>query len=138
MTTQTLLDRWPSLLAITMAIVFPLILPKGMWVTSLALISGVLAYPISGMIRRQLRGRSVIAVQATAFFGFVGLALVALLVDPEVGRYLLIAGWLGHAVWDFMHHRADLIVPRWLSEFCALIDVLTAMSLILAPLWRTV
>jgi hypothetical protein len=30
---------------------------------------------------------------------------------PASGRFVLAAGWLGHAVWDAVHHRADCVVP---------------------------
>jgi uncharacterized membrane protein YccC len=125
--------RWPTLLAIALAIVFPFVLPKSSWTAPLGLISGVLAYPISGAIRSQLRGRRVLLTQGVAFAGFIALALGSLLLNQDLGRVLLAVVWLGHAAWDFAHYRADRIVPRWLSEFCAVLDVLTAASLILLP-----
>ena len=35
---------------------------------------------------------------------------------PSVGRFVLASGWLGHAIWDAVHHRANWVVPRWYAE----------------------
>ncbi|KON90331.1 hypothetical protein AF332_15790 [Sporosarcina globispora] len=121
--------RWPSLVALAIAAEG---LPASADPMSLILILAALVYPISGAIRGHLRGVRTILIQAIALAFFGVIALVSLYVDRDTGLILLAAGYLGHTVWDFFHHRTDTIVPRWYAEFCAVLDFLIAMML-LAP-----
>jgi hypothetical protein len=61
--------------------------------------------------------------------GFGALALVALSVDPDLGRYLVAAGWFLHGIWDFVHLWLDKVVARSYAEWCV-IDVLVAAQLV--------
>jgi hypothetical protein len=61
--------------------------------------------------------------------GFGALALVGLILDPDLGRYLVAAGWFLHGVWDFVHLRADKVVARSYAEWCGVLDVLIAAEL---------
>lgn len=98
-----------------------------------------LAYLIFGAARGQLRRPGVLTLETAGLFGFGALALVALLVDPAVGHYVVAAGWFGHAIWDVAHHRDLLqhpavgVVPRWWVEACFVIDLLGGAALIVAP-----
>jgi hypothetical protein len=60
------------------------------------------------------------------------LAVVALLVDPAVGKYVVAGGWFAHALWDAYHLRKDMVVPKWYAEACIAVDVLVAASLLTA------
>ena len=62
---------------------------------------------------------------------FGGLALIGLSVAPEIARYVLAAGWLGHGVWDLVHLRRDKVVSRSYAEWCGVLDVLIAAELLL-------
>ncbi|MFC9435802.1 hypothetical protein [Nocardia sp. NPDC057030] len=123
--------RWPTLLGLAMVLGFAVAAPDASWIGVLVLILAALAYPAFGLYRRHLHGSRVLLVQAAALFGFLGLATVLLFVEGTAGRLLLAAGFLAHAAWDFAHHRADLMVPRWYAEFCAVVDVLVAAALVL-------
>ena len=85
-----------------------------------------------GAIRRELGGRGVLAFETMGVLCFGAFALAALLVDPPLAQYLLAAALLGHAAWDFAHHRAAMVVPRWWAEFCVVLDVILAVGLLLA------
>jgi hypothetical protein len=63
--------------------------------------------------------------------GFGALALAAMAVDPDVGRYLVAAAWLLHGVWDLVYFRLDTVVARSYAEFCGVVDVLIAAGLVL-------
>lgn len=89
-------------------------------------------YLVFGAARGQLR-RGVLRLQTVGLLGFTVLALVALFVDPVIGQYVVAAGWLGHAVWDFAH-RDGTVVPRWYVDFCFPVDLLVAASLVAAAL----
>ncbi len=65
---------------------------------------------------------------------FATLALTALAVDLDLARYLLAAGWLGHAAWDFAHWRADRVVARSFAEWCCVFDLVGGISILLVPM----
>lgn len=92
-----------------------------------------LSYLVFGAARRQLGRPRVLWFQTAGLLGFTVVALVALVVDPDIGQYVVAAGWLGHAVWDFAH-RDGTVVPRWYVDFCIPVDLLVAASLVVAAL----
>jgi hypothetical protein len=51
-------------------------------------------------------------------------------VDPDLGRYLVAAGWFGHGIWDFVHLKLDKVVARSYAEWCGVLDVLIAAELV--------
>ena len=58
-------------------------------------------------------------------------AAAGLLLDP----LWLVAGFLGHAAWDWAHHAGlGAPVARWYPPFCAAVD-LVAGAVLLAALW---
>ncbi|WP_378742484.1 hypothetical protein [Nocardia brasiliensis] len=126
--------RWPTLVGVVVALALPVATPDASWIGAVILIAAAVAYPLFGAYRRHLHGRNLLLVQAISFVAFIAVAVVVLLIDETVGRYLLAGGFLAHAAWDFAHHRADRMVPRWYAEFCAVVDVLVAVVLVLAPL----
>lgn len=69
-------------------------------------------------------------VQALGMLAFGALGLIGLAVDPDLGRYLVAAGWFFHGVWDFVHLRRDKVVARSFAEWCGVIDVVIAAELI--------
>jgi hypothetical protein len=81
----------------------------------------------------QLRRSGVFRVQALGMVGFGALALVGLAVDPELGLWLVAAGWLAHGIWDFVYLKLDKVVARSYAEWCGVLDVLIAAGLVL--LW---
>jgi hypothetical protein len=62
--------------------------------------------------------------------GFGAVAIAAVAAAPAAAPYVLAAGWLAHAAWDVVHHRADRVVPRWYAETCMVADVLLAVVLL--------
>jgi hypothetical protein len=70
-------------------------------------------------------------VQALGMLGFGPLALAGLAVDPDVGRYLVAAGFFLHGVWDFVYFRLDRVVARSHAEWCGVLDVIIAAELVL-------
>lgn len=72
----------------------------------------------------------MVRVQALGMLGFGALALTGLAVDPDLGLYLVAAGWLFHGVWDFVHLKLDKVVARSDAEWCGVVDVLIAIQLV--------
>ena len=98
-----------------------------------ALIVAALALVLWGAVRGQLR-RGALVVEMAGMVGFTAIALAAVSVDPGLGRYLVAAGWFGHAAWDFAHFRADKVVSRSFAEWCAVFDVLRAVGILVLPM----
>lgn len=94
------------------------------------LVACALVYLVAGLLRDEVRRGRLVWVQVAGVIGFGAVAGVALLVDPEVGRYLVAAGWLAHAGWDLAHFRADLVVPTWYALACAVVDAFVGVSLV--------
>jgi hypothetical protein len=105
------------------------------WVDPVAvLVVAALALVAWAAFRGQLRRRGAIAVEAAGMIGFTAIALAALSVEPNLGRYVVAAGWFGHAAWDFAHFRADKVVSRSFAEWCAVYDFLRAIGILVLPM----
>jgi hypothetical protein len=83
-----------------------------------------------GAVDGQLRRPDPFRVQALGMLGFGALALAGLVVDPDLGRYLVAAGWFLHGVWDFVHLKLDKVVARSFAEWCGVVDVVIAVELV--------
>jgi hypothetical protein len=90
-----------------------------------------LAVLVWGGIDGQLRRPDPFRVQALGMLGFGALALAGLVVDPDLGRYLVATGWFLHGVWDCVHLKLNKVVARSYAEWCGVIDVLIAAELVL-------
>ena len=99
-----------------------------------ALIVAALALVLWGAVRGQLRRRGALVVEMAGMVGFTAIALAAVSVDPDLGRYIVAAGWFGHAAWDFAHFRADKVVSRSFAEWCAVFDFLRAVGILILPM----
>lgn len=125
--------RWPTWLALALVVAtFADGLPP------LELLAWLLAvmplcYLIFGALRRELRRPGVLILQMAGLLGFGVLAMAALAVDHGLGWYVLAAGWLGHAAWDFAHHRTKRVVPRAWAEWCFVVDLFGAAAMIFMP-----
>ncbi|MEV7000937.1 hypothetical protein AB0N62_25070 [Streptomyces sp. NPDC093982] len=97
---------------------------------STALVALAPAVLVWGALRGTPHGRATFGVQAVGAVVFCGLALAGPAVDPDLGRYLVAAGWFCHGVWDFVHLRLDKVVSRTFAEWCGVIDVLVAVQLL--------
>jgi hypothetical protein len=83
-----------------------------------------------GAVDGQLRRPDPFRVQALGMVGFGALALAGLVVDPDLGRYLVAAGWFLHGVWDVVHFKLDKVVARSYALWCAVLDVGIAAELV--------
>lgn len=82
-----------------------------------------------GEVQGYMRKPDQFRIQALGMVGFGAVVLVGLAVDPDLGRYIVAAGWFGHGLWDLAHLRADSVVSRSFAEWCAVIDILIAIQL---------
>ena len=84
-----------------------------------------------GAVDGQLRRSDPFTVQTLGMLGFGALALAGLVVDPDLGRYLVAAGWFLHGVWDFVHLELDKVVAPSYTLWCGVIDIGIAFELAL-------
>jgi hypothetical protein len=69
----------------------------------------------------------VIAVEAGVAVGFVLLAAVSV----TATAWLLVVGYAGHGLKDYWQHRRQFVVnTRWWPPFCAAVDWLVALVLV--------
>ncbi|MGX1267274.1 hypothetical protein [Streptomyces phaeoluteigriseus] len=126
----TLKHRWPTWLALALVVAtFADGLPALVFLAWLLVIMPV-CYLIFGALRGELRRPRVLILQTAGLLGFGALAMVAAAVQHGLGWYVLAVGWLGHAAWDFAHHRAKTVVPRAWAEWCCVVDLLGASAMI--------
>ncbi|MFY1692624.1 hypothetical protein [Plantactinospora sp. WMMB782] len=119
--------RWPTWLALLFTIdnwTGPAVLDA--WVMLILPV----AYLVIGAVRRQFGDRRVLALQLAGLAFYLLLVGAALLTPDELGRYLVGAGWLAHAGWDYAHHRANRVVPRGFSEWCGVVDVVIGITIL--------
>ncbi|ADD40010.1 hypothetical protein [Stackebrandtia nassauensis] len=84
-----------------------------------------------GAFDGHLAKSGTLRVQALGMLIFGGLGLLGLIVDPELARYLIAAGWFFHGVWDFVHLKLDRVVARSFAEWCGVVDIVVAAELLL-------
>lgn len=74
--------------------------------------------------------RRALTAQTAALLGFGSLAVLSVLIEPRVGMVLGGLALAGHAGWDLIHYRRDIVVPRSLAEFCVFLDVPLGLTLV--------
>lgn len=94
-------------------------------------LAGSVALLIYGLARGAVRPGYGLPLQTLALAGFGAAAAAALLVNPELGAYLVAAGLLGHAAWDIYHYRINRVVVRSLAEFCLVLDTALAVAIVI-------
>ncbi len=96
---------------------------------TIVIIAVAAAVTAGGLLRRT--GRAELLLQAGGMVLFAGVAVLGLAVAPEVARYLIAAGWLGHGVWDLVHLRRGAVVSGSYAQWCAVIDIVLAAELLI-------
>ncbi|MEV0172147.1 hypothetical protein AB0I00_13635 [Streptomyces sp. NPDC050803] len=119
---------WP-VLGVGLVTVFVLPLQDAV-APSTVLVALALVLLLWGAVRGTPHGPAGFGVQAAGAVVFGGLALAGLAVDPDLGRYVVAAGWFLHGVWDFVHLWLDKVVARTFAEWCGVVDVLVAVQLL--------
>ena len=105
------------------------------WVDpSVVLLVAALAFVLWGAVRGQLWPPGAVTLETAGMLGFTAIALAAVSVDQDLGRYIVAAGWVGHAAWDFAHYRADKVVSRSFAEWCAAFDFLRGAAIVVLPM----
>ena len=120
---------WPLFFATAVVITVARLLEDRLeptWV----ILAGALALGIYGLLRGAARPGYGLPLQTLALLGFGAAAGAALLVNPDLGAYLVATGLLGHAAWDAYHHRVNRVVARSMAEFCLVLDTALAGAIV--------
>ncbi|GAA4199149.1 hypothetical protein GCM10022252_50490 [Streptosporangium oxazolinicum] len=119
---------WPVLLALVALYVVLRALDV---VAAPAVVAAVaLAVMVWGAVSGDLRRSGALREQALGMIGFGSLALTVLVAEPDLGRYLVAAGWFLHGFWDFVHLRRNAVISRSYAEWCGVVDILVAVWLV--------
>ncbi|MFC4627107.1 hypothetical protein ACFO6V_02600 [Promicromonospora alba] len=128
-------ERWPVLVGLLLLVGTLAGAGAGSGVPTWLVFAMALVYPVVGLLRNSIRGRSMVLLQAAGLAVFGGISLLAgVLVGQDTGAYVLAAGLVGHGVWDAFHHRANAVVWRWYAETCIVYDVLLAAAVLASTL----
>ncbi|MPV35836.1 hypothetical protein [Georgenia subflava] len=122
---------WPMFFATALVITLVRLLLDERVDATWFLLGGAALLAVYGFLRGGLRPAHGLPLQSVALVGFGGAAVVATGIDPDLGGYLVAAGLLGHAAWDFHHHRTERVVARSLAEFCLVLDTVLAVTIVL-------
>jgi hypothetical protein len=124
-------DRWPVLVGLLLLVGTLTGAGAGAGVPTWLVFAMALVYPVVGLFRNSIRGRSMVLLQAAGLVVFGGISLLAgVLVGQDTGAYVLAAGLVGHGVWDIFHHRANAVVWRGYAETCVVYDLLLAAAVL--------
>lgn len=119
--------RWPTGLAL-LCTVDNMVRPSSLPAWTLLVLA--FDYLSIGTVRRTLRPRPVLIRQLAAMAAYLLLILISTLAGGLLGIYLVGAGWLAHAGWDYWHHRRNEVVPRAFAEWCGVVDAVIGISVI--------
>jgi hypothetical protein len=92
------------------------------WMVGIA--AALLLYAVT---RGALKPTWGVPLQAAALAILAPLALIAAEANQTVAGVLVAAGLFAHTGWDIYHHRTDRVVVRSMAEFCAVLDSLLAV-----------
>jgi len=84
--------------------------------------------------RRAWPAVAAVALTALTAYDLTGAVTLAPIRAASGLVYLVAAGLLGHAAWDFYHHRTNRVVSRSLAEFCLVLDTLLAIAVLVVTL----
>lgn len=88
-------------------------------------VAGVLV--VYGLLTGAARPGWGLPLQAGAMLVLGAGALTAVAVSPVWSGVLVAAALFAHAAWDVHHHRSGRVVVRSMAEFCAVLDTVLAV-----------
>ena len=78
--------------------------------------------------------RAALIPQSVAMVAYGGVALASLTLGPIAGAVLASLALMAHAIWDVIHYRRDVVVPRTLAEACLFLDIPLGVAVIVLTL----
>ncbi|WP_084258275.1 hypothetical protein [Microtetraspora malaysiensis] len=129
--TTAVLDRprsaWLTVLGLTVVAVVSQVLGVGY---AVVLGPAALVIAVIGLVRGQLRRPGLCALQAPAMLVFGAVVLAAVHAGWALGSAVMAAALIAHGIWDIFHLRANRIVSRSMAEWCAILDLLLGVGIL--------
>jgi hypothetical protein len=97
-----------------------------------AMLGAAAVLAVAGLVRRGVGPWWALPLQAAAMLVLGATALLAAEASGPVAALLVAGGLLAHAAWDAHHHRTGRVVVRSMAEFCAVLDALLAVLVLVA------
>lgn len=113
-----------------LAVIFPLHILDMTVVAAFVLLAVAVIFLVLSLVRGQWRNNSSLLLQTIGMVVFGAVALVALYAQVDWAAYVLVAGLLSHAAWDVVHWWRNRVVTRSYAEFCAVIDFLLGVAIL--------
>jgi hypothetical protein len=125
--------RWGSWVgfALSFVVLTPGIVLGRQWVSLVALGVIQVGLVIVGLTRRAWQV-PVNRLQLLGAVAFSGIAIAAAAGAAPWAGLIAIVGLFGHGAWDLWHHRADAVVVRSYAAFCAALDIVLAVVVVVA------
>ena len=128
------LDRpratWPVVVVGTLAFVL-----LGVWDAvdprTVVLVAATVALGAGLLRHRHPAGRRTMLVQGAGLLVFGAVAVLVTTLPPQVAVWPLAAAWFAHGMWDLVHLWRRTVVSPTFAEWCAVVDVLVAVQLVL-------
>lgn len=89
-----------------------------------------LVFLVVGVVRRGRHGTNSLPLETVGMFLFAAVALVLLNLNLTWAGYLAAAALFGHAAWDAVHLWRNRVVVRSYAEFCAVLDVVLGVAIL--------
>lgn len=93
-------------------------------------LAAALVFLVMGVVTGRWRTASSLPLETVGMLVFSATAFIALNLDLNLAGYVLAVGLLGHAIWDGVHLWQNRVVARSYAEFCAVLDVLLAVTIL--------
>ena len=71
-------------------------------------------------------------LQVPVALALAGTGVLAFQVPPDIATVVVAVGLIAHAAWDVVLWRADAVVARTFTEWCAVYDVVLGVGLLVA------
>jgi len=120
---------WPVFVASFVVLTIAKVLDDAFDPTYALVVLGA-ALVVYGLLRGAARPSSGLPLQSIAMVVVGAAAVIAPVVDRDLGGYIVAFGLLGHAGWDLYHHRTGRVVVRSMAEFCLVLDILLALAIL--------
>ncbi len=117
---------WAAVLGTVVVMTVGLLLGAPPWV-SLGVTALVLV--VVGLVGRA--SRPALGAQAAALLIYGGIATLGSYLSPGPGLVLVGVTLAAHGIWDVVHFRRDVVVPRSLAEACIWLDVPLGLGVLL-------
>lgn len=100
----------------------------------LVFLAAALVFLVLGLVRKQWRKASSLPLETGGMIAFSAVALIAPNLELVWAGYLVVAALFSHSAWDAVHLWRNRVVARTYAEFCAVLDVVLGLAILVMML----